>query len=193
MSVADKREAHIAPKVRAKDDGALTNTDYERVAIRVGAGMDFHEAWTAIGKKHDGGNQRKYRNLLLRQPEFKKRVAMIQQEKTEADAGELAGDPFAEAKHMVNMLYRETMAIGDVARMSKAVEMRLDIARQEAARRGSAPAPAPSAAEPADDAEPRPVGKPVTENPQNTTSMDEIKKRMMEKGVKPPTPQVATQ
>ena len=183
----------FSPNAKVKADGALMNPDYERVALRLADGFAFHQAWEAIGKKADNNDQRKYRNKLLKQGVFKNRVKQIVDERETA----LAEDAeYGEVKFMCNQLYREAMAIGDIGRVQKAVEMRLQIAKDMATRRGP-PLSAPSAqvVDAAPDApaeEARPVGRPAAESPQTRSTPSDIRKALLAKAADAaPTPVAA--
>lgn len=189
-AVDDEEElGSYAPKAQLRADGALANSDYERVAIRMADGFTFHEAWDAIGKKHSGGNQRKYRNQLLKQKVFNGRVEKIVSER---DAALAEDDLFGETKHVVMQLYREAFAQSDLPRIQKAVEMRLEIAKQIAARRGS-PAPTVTPASSDEPEETRPVGRPAVEDPQAKRTMDDMRASLAARGVKTPMPMVKVQ
>lgn len=179
----DDEPGAYAPRSKLKPDGSLSNPDYERVAIRMAEGVPFHQAWEAIGKKAKDNGQRKYRNQLLRQSGFKNRVKQIMDERTAAEAED---DIYGEPKFLVMQLYREAMAISDLPRIQKAVEMRLAIAREIAARRGAPPAAAAPAALESDDETPqdapRPVGRPPADAPQTKSTPSDIKRKLMEIG-----------
>lgn len=185
------------PTARVKADGALFNVDHERVALRLAEGMPFHDCWTAIGKKATDNQQRKYRNHLLRQAVFNDRVKFIMAERDNALA---ADDIYGEPMFVVMQLYREALAVGDIGRMQKAVEMRLQIAKEIGARRGVPPAAVAAAAEVEQpdaaveaDTPARPVGRPAVESPQTKTSPSDIRKELMARGGPAPDPKVAVQ
>ena len=193
MTTDDAPLKPFSPIAKIKADGALMNSDYERVALRLAEGFDFHAAWEAIGRKAENNDQRKYRNKLRQQGVFKNRVQQIMDEREKALAED---DVYGEVKFMCNQLYREAMAVGDIGRVQKAVEMRLQIAKDMAAHRGPPPA-TPSAAPaviesdaPAEES--RPVGRPTVESPQTKSSPADLRKQLLEKAADAaPTPMAA--
>lgn len=195
MTTDDAPLKPFSPIAKIKADGALMNSDYERVALRLAEGFDFHAAWEAIGRKAENNDQRKYRNKLRQQGVFKNRVRQIMDEREKALAED---DVYGEVKFMCNQLYREAMAVGDIGRVQKAVEMRLQIAKDQAAQRGpspTAPSAAPAALESADEATPeasRPVGRPPADAPQTKSTPSDIRKALLEKAADAaPTPVAA--
>lgn len=172
----------FSPNAKVKADGSLLNPDYERVALRLAEGFSLHQAWEAIGKKAENNDQRKYRNKLLKQAAFKNRVKQIMDERETALAADAV---YGEVMFMCNQLYREALAKDDIGRMQKAVEMRLQIAKDMAPQRGPPPAmpsTGPDALEsdaPAEES--RPVGRPPADAPQTKSTPSDIRKQLLEK------------
>lgn len=196
MSAKEKRARFMNINVRYADDGvSLHHPDHERVALRVAEGVSFFDAWAEIGKKHQTQDQKRYRNLLLTHDIFKARVKAIMDERAAAIAQD---EIFGETLFMINQLYREARANSDRALMHKAVSMRLEVAKNIASRKGAPPLAAPPEPEVDEDAGEasevkRPVGRPAIEDPQAANSLNNLRSRLVGKGVPVPERKVAVQ
>lgn len=169
----------FAPIVKSNADGSLSNPDQERVALRVAVGFTFSEAWEAIGKKTSGHSSRVYRRKIQNHPTFKGRVAVIQAEKTEL---EQLNKIWGETLFLCNQMYREALAVSDMAKMQKAIEFRIETQKHMASYTPTVPAAPASPAPASEEAAPNPVGKPVTQSPQAKRSAADVTKELLRRG-----------
>ncbi len=155
------------------ENGALSHVNAELLAQNIAEGLTVVEAWKAVGKVNDKWDLTQRRDFEA-SPAFHARIATLKAEQARLMVDKIWGMP----TWMVNQLFRHALATKDVKMMSEASEMRIQIAK---ALQAVTPKPAPEV-EP--EGEKRPVGKPVSKNPQATTSTSQVKEKLRLMGMK---------
>lgn len=159
------------PKFRLLEDGSISTKRIERYVLFQVDEVPAAKAWQLAGYRNEGGSL-VYRRKVEAMPEYRERLETLLAEKAELMKDEVWG----EAKQMANQLWREARATNDPKMMVEAAKMRLNIAEKEAVQRPQAPA-SPGAG----------PGRTAVENPTNAATLDDVKRRLIEKGA--PTPE----
>lgn len=171
--------ANEYPVLRLDESGALSTARAELLALGIAEGMEPSKAWIAtygpgalpakITRPNEGWSGM-LRRWLEKQPLFQQRVAALVAERDRL----LQDDQWGYATWMINECFRDARTRGDSAQMLEAAKMRLRVAEKTAQVQIPTETPLESA----------PVGRPVTENPQNRRQMAEIKRSLLTKGMK---------
>lgn len=112
------------PTVKLKQDGALANARYERMALLRAEGFKDTEIWKACGGSTTDSGSRRYGRRIFQNKVFLERAATL-----EAERNALYDDPiWGEAGWQINQLYRAAVLEGDTKTMLDAVKMRLRLA-----------------------------------------------------------------
>lgn len=162
VGVEGEEEGIALPTFTMREDGSLTNTTAEKLALVLAEADDLdlsfpqasREQWEAAGGKDSSGS-RKYKLRILRYPVFRRRLEDLVSERDEI----LKDTVWGKATWMVEQGWRWAFCEGDLVSALKFAEMRVKIAEKS----GKSPKTAENEGETADNGAKNPVGAPATE------------------------------
>lgn len=162
--------------IRILEDGRLSYGRGETFVLLLADGVDQGEAWKAAGGVNKGSSGETLR-LLVTNPVFKERLAVLEQEKAEL---EKVG-PQGEAMWAAKQAFRAARVAGDVASTLRSAELMARIADKLQPPENSNPAGSTTEGG-------RPVGRPPSEAMASKVDPARVRRQLMELGVKAPVP-----
>lgn len=169
-----KRTANVS-KIRILDDGSLSYRRGETFVLLLADGVDRGEAWKAAGGVDNGSSGQTLR-LLVANPVFKERLAVLEQEKAKLD--EIG--PHGEAMWAAKQAFRAARVAGDVASTLRSAELMARIADKFGGPENANPAGSTEGV--------RPVGRPPSEALASKVDPARVRRQLMEMGRKAPVP-----
>lgn len=161
--------------IRILEDGRLSYGRGETFVLLLADGVDQGEAWKAAGGVNKGSSGETLR-ILVSNPVFKERLAVLEQEKVALDQV----GPQGEAMWAAKQAFRAARVAGDVASTLRSAELMARIADKLQPSENSNPAGSTT--------EGRPVGRPPNEAMASKVDPARVRRQLMELGQKAPVP-----
>lgn len=175
----------MMPTLALDESGAITNERAELFALHVADGVMVFDAWRAAGPNNENtSTSLKTRKFFQAHPLWQARV-----ERLKAERAALGEDrQWGQATWMVNEVFRMGRAQRDLGAMREAAKMRLQIAMKTWIPPEPEPPEAkpeePAAEAPKEPEKPANVGAPLVQSPQSVSKQSEIRRKLLDKGLK---------